>query len=75
MKFKDIQNFIEGNYNHLLDRFNALDDKTKAMAQSRINICKTCEHLKNNKCSLCSCNFPQICLAPNKQCADTPPRW
>ena len=68
MKFKDIQNFIEGNFNHLLDRFNSLDDKTKAMTQARINICKTCPSLVENKCELCGCNFPQICLAPSKQC-------
>jgi hypothetical protein len=68
MKFKDIQNFIEGNFNHLLDRFNSLDDKTKAMAQARINICKTCEHLKDNKCSLCSCQFPSLAFSPQKQC-------
>jgi len=68
MKFKDIQNFIEGNYNHLLDRFNALDDKTKAMAQSRINICKTCPNLVENKCSLCGCAFPSIAFSPQKNC-------
>jgi hypothetical protein len=68
MKFKDIQNFIEGNYNHLLDRFNALDDKTKAMAQGRINICKTCPNLIDNKCDLCKCSFPGLTFAPDKQC-------
>lgn len=68
MNFKDIRNFIEGNYNHLLDRFNSLDDKTKAMAQSRINICKTCVNLVDNKCNLCGCNFPGLTFAPSKAC-------
>jgi hypothetical protein len=68
MKFKDIQNFIEGNFNHLLDRFNSLDDKTKAMAQGRINICKTCPNLVDSKCSLCGCSFPSLTFAPDKQC-------
>lgn len=68
MNFKDIKNFIEGNYNHLLDRFNALDDKTKAMAQSRINICKACPNLKDNKCDLCGCSFPSLTFAPEKEC-------
>ena len=73
MKFKDIQNFIEGNFNHLLDRFNSLDDKTKAMAQNRINICKNCTNLINNKCKLCSCEFPSMTLAPSKTCPDN--KW
>ena len=68
MKFKDIQNFIEGNYNHLLDRFNALDDKTKAMAQGRINICKTCPNLIENKCDICKCAFPSLTFSVQKQC-------
>jgi len=73
MNFKDIRNFIEGNYNHLLDRFNSLDDKTKAMAQNRINICKTCPNLINNKCSLCGCKWPMMTLSPSKKCDDG--RW
>ena len=73
MNFKDIRNFIEGNYNHLLDRFNSLDDKTKAMAQNRINICKACPNLINNKCNLCGCDFPGLTFAPSKTCPDN--KW
>jgi hypothetical protein len=68
MKFKDIQNFIEGNFNHLLDRFNSLDDKTKAMAQARINICKNCPNLVENKCELCGCSWPGMVFSPQKNC-------
>jgi hypothetical protein len=73
MNFKDIRNFIEGNYNHLLDRFNSLDDKTKAMAQARISICKTCPNLKDNKCNICKCAFPSLTFSESKSCPDN--KW
>jgi len=73
MKFKDIKNFIQGNYNHLLDEFNLLDDKSKELANKRIKICQQCPHLKNNKCSLCSCSYPNYTFSKDKVCKDG--RW
>ena len=80
MEFKDIRNFIEGNYNHLKNEFNLLDDETKTLADKRIKICQSCiiskgEHkgkpgLENNKCRLCGCSYPSLTFAPDKECPD-----
>jgi len=62
MEFRDIKNFIEGNYNHLKDRFNLLPDDLKELSDKRIKICLKCPELKDNACSKCGCGFPEMTM-------------
>jgi hypothetical protein len=34
----------------------------------RMNICKSCENLKQNFCSLCHCYMPAKCALKNNSC-------
>ena len=68
MEFKDIKNFIEGSFNHLLDDFNLQDEESKKLAEKRIQICLKCPKLVDNKCSECGCKFPSLVWAKGKSC-------
>lgn len=72
MTFNDIRNFIEGNFNKLLDAFNKLEPETKETSLKRMEICKGCPHLVSNgkkaKCGECGCSFPGLTYAKDKKC-------
>lgn len=69
--FKDIVNFVSGNFNKMLDDFNLLDEKTKELALKRMDICKGCEYLKTKRkphCGECGCPFPKLTYSVDKKC-------
>lgn len=57
MEIKNLKNFTSSLFNHSLNLFKNVDSKTK---NKRLEICATCEHLKDGgACNLCGC-FLQI---------------
>ena len=68
MEFKDIRNFIEGNYNHLLSKFDLVPDNLKELADKRKKICEVCPKLQKNKCGECGCSYPEILWSEGKSC-------
>lgn len=46
-----------------------------AVYQSRLLICRSCEHLHNALCVKCGCYVEVRCIKSRLTCADTPPRW
>lgn len=72
IQFSDIKNFVEGSFNELLNKFNALDSETQSMALKRMELCKDCPFLqrtkKGAKCGECGCKFPGLTYAKDKKC-------
>lgn len=73
----------EGWANYLKDKFNLLDEGTKVLAHSRIEICDTCEVREGTSCSPvkqtehivtkqlvqgCGCNIAAKAMAPGSKC-------
>jgi hypothetical protein len=80
MNFKLI---IEGWANYLRDRFDLLEESTKILAHSRIEICDTCEVREGRSCSPskttkhviteelvrgCGCNIAAKAMAQESKC-------
>lgn len=65
---QDIQNYIDGNANMALDAMGILSEEKKHVVELRKDICNGCDNLKENKCSLCGCPFPNLTYAMNKNC-------
>lgn len=72
---KDIANYFEAKSNMALDKLGILSEPIEQLVDKRKEICCACPHLKENKCSLCGCDFPDITYATKKECPDNPPQW
>jgi len=70
MKIKDIQNYIEGNANHLFDKIGIFPEELKQKVADRQTICDGCSFLDREKsiCSVCSCKYPHLTYALDKKC-------
>lgn len=60
MKFSDVKNYFEGNFNY----FAGAEEHIREQAQYRAILCYEC--LENKRCRGCGCNTPKVVLAPNK---------
>ena len=67
--FQDIKNYIQGNYNSLLLKYNSLEDHIKEQALYRLNKSNP-ECFKQGNCIKCGCAFPKMVFSPGKECAD-----
>ena len=76
MKFKEIKNIKDGWINYVKSKIpQSLPKEIRHLAEERIDICKSCMHLKQKSrtqymCCLCGCAFPAMVYAPNKTCPD-----
>lgn len=59
--------------NYVRDAAGRLDIKTRQEGKRRFDICATCPHRMNSKCSLCGCYLPAKVLSPDSYCPDN--RW
>lgn len=70
---QDVQNYIEGNANYLLDKIGLLPEEVKTKVEERKEICNQCsfaiwQDSKIKKCSICSCLLPNKCYALDATC-------
>lgn len=71
----DITNYLEAKKNMALDRLGILPEAIEQLVDNRKEICSLCPNLKENKCTLCGCDFPDITYSVNYKCKDNPPQW
>lgn len=71
----DIANYLEAKKNMALDKLGILPNTLEQLVDNRKEICSLCPNLKESKCSLCGCSFPDITYAPDYKCHDNPPQW
>jgi hypothetical protein len=74
--------FLTGVYNFGKQVFGTLEPELEAMAQQRLDVCRSCEHFRleaddvlTSHCFLCGCRTKIAILSPEKQCPDIPNRW
>ena len=72
---EDIANYLEAKKNMALDKLGILPSAMEQLVDNRKEICSLCPNLKESKCSLCGCDFPDITYAPDYKCKDNPPQW
>lgn len=73
ISIQDVQNYIEGNANYLLDKIGMLPEEVKTKVEKRKEICNKCsfaewENNKIKKCSICLCKLPGKCYALDAYC-------
>ena len=66
-RLKDVKNFIEGNFNHYLDKFNLLEPHIKEQFWYRFNKSNpTC--INEGRCIDCGCAVPKMFFSSSKSC-------
>lgn len=66
---KTIGQIVEGHGNNLLDKAGILPGDIKALAEQRLDICKTCEKFTPSKtCAQCGCFMPAKTKAIKATC-------
>lgn len=78
---QDVQNYIEGNANYLLDKIGMLPEEVKAKVEERIKVCTICSYLVKNedgtmkKCDYCTCKLPMVAYSLQKICKHGGEAW
>ena len=72
-----ISQVIEGHANHLLSKAGMLPDDMAALANMRLDACKTCDkYTIKSTCTLCGCFMPAKTKAINAKCPHPDgPKW
>jgi len=70
---QDVQNYIEGNANYLLDKIGLLPEEVKTQVEERKEICNQCsfaiwQDSKIKKCSICHCQLYAKCYSLESHC-------
>lgn len=78
---QDVQNYIEGNANYLLDKIGLLPEEVKAKVDARLKVCSLCSFLEKNedgtmkKCGKCGCKLPMVAFSLQKTCSVGGDAW
>lgn len=67
----NIENFVVGNYYHLLSKWELEPIHVREQAIFRMSLCKDC--LDNGYCTNCGCPTPNMFFSPNKE--DPKHKW
>lgn len=68
----------DGAYRTVLEYIASLDESVKCSRDeynSRLSVCKSCEHLADGMCALCGCFVEVRAIKSNQICPDLPRRW